>query len=238
MARCLVSLGSNHGDSDAAIGAAAEALDLLAGGDSLTLSATIVTPPVGGPAGQRAYLNAAAALTLDLPPAELLRELQRIEARHDRRRSVRWDARTLDLDLLLYDDRVVRTSELRLPHPRMTFRRFVLDPARQVAGEWVHPECERTLDELLRLLDAGTDAVHVADDDDGAASDLVRRLRPDATLLRQPPPADAPPPRLTIACSADPWPLGPCGPRLALADCPREHWEAEVAAALRCVWPA
>ena len=95
--------------------------------------------PIGGPAGQEPFLNAAALLETSLPPAELLARLQRIELHLGRTRETRWAARTLDLDLLLYDNLVLNTPYLTLPHPRMAFRRFVLEPAAEVAPEMAHP---------------------------------------------------------------------------------------------------
>ena len=99
-------------------------------------SALVRNRAVGGPAGQRAFLNAAARLETSLPPAELLARLQRIEWHLGRTGAkTRWAARTLDLDLLLYDDLVLSTPYLTLPHPRMAFRRFVLEAAAEVAPE-------------------------------------------------------------------------------------------------------
>ena len=86
------------------------------------------TEPVGGPPGQGPYLNAAACIETTLEPPAVLQLLQEIEAKNGRVRLVRWGERTLDLDLLLFDDRIVETPELTIPHPRMAVRRFVLEP--------------------------------------------------------------------------------------------------------------
>ena len=97
------------------------------------------TRPVGGPAGQLAYLNGACLLETDLGPHDVLGMLAAVENTLERERQERWGERTLDLDLLLYDDVVLDEAAVTVPHPRMTTRRFVLEPAAEIAGEWTHP---------------------------------------------------------------------------------------------------
>ena len=94
-------------------------------------------------------MNAAALLETDLPPAALLAALQDIERRLGRIRAERWGPRTIDLDLLLYDQLELETPELILPHPRMSFRRFVLGPAAEIAAEMAHPVCGNTIGGLV-----------------------------------------------------------------------------------------
>ena len=77
------------------------------------------TEAVGGPPGQGMFLNAVALLETGLEPLALLGELQKIEAKFGRERTVHWGERTLDLDLLLFEDRIIETRELCVPHPRM-----------------------------------------------------------------------------------------------------------------------
>ena len=113
------------------------------------------TEPVGGPPGQGKYLNAAAVLETTLDPLELLQVLQEIEAQFGRVRTVRWGERTLDLDLLLFDDRIIDTPELTIPHPRLRVRRFVLEPLAEIAPEAVDPVTKRTIADLLADLDQG-----------------------------------------------------------------------------------
>ena len=88
------------------------------------------------------FLNAAAVLETTLDPFGLLHVLQEIEERFGRVRTVRWGERTLDLDLLLFDDRIVDTPELTIPHPRLAERRFVLEPLAEIAPEAVDPVTE------------------------------------------------------------------------------------------------
>ncbi len=110
------------------------------------------TEPVGGSPGQGLFLNAVTLLETELEPIELLGVLQRIEVQFGRDRTVRWGERTLDLDLLLFEDRVLQTPELCVPHPRMRVRRFVLEPLVEVAPEAVDPETRRPFAEILAEL--------------------------------------------------------------------------------------
>jgi 3-oxoacyl-[acyl-carrier protein] reductase len=112
------------------------------------------TVPVGGPAGQGLYLNAAAQLDTDLAPSELLHIMLDVEQSLGRLRSVKDAPRTLDLDLLLYGSLVQDEAELTLPHPRMHERRFVLAPLAEIAPLAVHPVLKKTVRELLASLPA------------------------------------------------------------------------------------
>jgi 2-amino-4-hydroxy-6-hydroxymethyldihydropteridine diphosphokinase len=117
--------------------------------------------PLGGPAGQDEYLNAAAVVMTTVPPLAFLELLARIEARHGRVPANRWAARTLDLDLLLYSSEVVETEMLILPHPRMSFRRFVLEPAVEVAAKMIHPTIGWPVERLLLHLNEAKDELAV-----------------------------------------------------------------------------
>lgn len=99
------------------------------------------TQPVG-PVAQGPFLNAAAALKTSLAPLDLLRRLLDIERMHGRDRShgLRWGPRSLDLDLLTYDDLVLQTDELVLPHPRLKERLFVLEPLAEIMPELTLPD--------------------------------------------------------------------------------------------------
>lgn len=139
MPRCLIGLGANLGDRAATL---SQAVERLASSDGVTLLAQsrwIETASIGGPAGQPPFLNGAATIDTKLDPQSLLALLQQIETESGRQPSARWGARPLDLDLLLYDQLEISSPQLVVPHPRMAVRRFVLEPAAQIAAEMIHP---------------------------------------------------------------------------------------------------
>lgn len=128
----FIALGSNLGDRAGHVRAALRELSEAGDVRVLRCSSLHETPPVGGPPGQPAFLNAAAELATYLPPRELLARLLAIEARHGRVRGVRNGPRTLDLDLLIYRDEFIDEPGLCVPHPRMWEREFVLAPLREI----------------------------------------------------------------------------------------------------------
>jgi 2-amino-4-hydroxy-6-hydroxymethyldihydropteridine diphosphokinase len=148
----LIGLGSNLGDRDAILKGAIAALGNSQGVVVRSVSSFHETEPIGGPAGQGMFLNAAAVLDTTLDPLELLKILQAIEARFGRVRTVHWGERTLDLDLLLFGDQIIDSPELSVPHPRFSTRRFVLEPLAEVAPTAVDPVTKRTIAEILREL--------------------------------------------------------------------------------------
>lgn len=149
MTRVLLALGSNLGERKATLDAAVIQVANLPDTRVLATSAWIESAHVGGPP-QPNYLNGASLVETSLEPLALLDRLQQVEYSAGRVRSEHWGPRTLDLDLLLYDDAVVESERLRLPHPRLPFRRFVLEPAAEVAPDWVHPLFGATMAELLQ----------------------------------------------------------------------------------------
>jgi 2-amino-4-hydroxy-6-hydroxymethyldihydropteridine diphosphokinase len=134
-----VGLGSNLGDREGHLGAALDALRTLDGVGGLERSSLYETEPVG-PGAQRRYLNAVVRLRTRLAPRALLDALLAIERAQGRRRSgVRNEARTLDLDLLLYGDQQIDEPGLVVPHPRLALRPFVLEPLRELTPALVVP---------------------------------------------------------------------------------------------------
>ena len=118
-----IALGSNLGDRHAHLTRARQAIDAIPECRVVAASAVEETAPLGGLA-QPPYLNQMLAVETTLEPAALLARLHEIEADAGRVRGARWDSRTLDLDIVLFDDRVVRTDDLVIPHPGLTEREF------------------------------------------------------------------------------------------------------------------
>jgi 2-amino-4-hydroxy-6-hydroxymethyldihydropteridine diphosphokinase len=120
-------------------------------GDVKAISSFYDTEPVGY-TDQPRFLNGAAVLETSLTPVELMRALLAVEHEMGRERVIAKGPRVIDLDLLLYGDKVMNTAELTLPHSAMQERRFVLEPLSEIAGEWVHPSLRLTVSEMLRRL--------------------------------------------------------------------------------------
>lgn len=138
-ARAYVGIGSNLDDPIGQVRRAFQALADLLATCCVARSPLYRAAPVGGPAGQPDYINAVAALDTGLTPKQLLMVLQALELAHGRNRTVRWGARTLDLDLLLYDRITSDDPWLTLPHPRLHERAFVLYPLYDVAPSLTIP---------------------------------------------------------------------------------------------------
>jgi 3-oxoacyl-[acyl-carrier protein] reductase len=155
MPTAYVALGSNLGDRRGHLERAVELL-VQRGVSVEQISSYHETAPVGGPAGQGNYLNAAARIATSLDPPALLQLLLDIESELGRVRSEKNAPRTVDLDLLLYGDSVIeergRKSRVLVPHPRLQDRRFVLAPLTEIAANVVHPVFQQTIAQLLEVL--------------------------------------------------------------------------------------
>ncbi|MBS0208847.1 MAG: 2-amino-4-hydroxy-6-hydroxymethyldihydropteridine diphosphokinase [Planctomycetes bacterium] len=155
MPRALLGLGANQGTPAETFRAAIEALAADGQSRVISQSRNYRSAPVGGPLAQADYVNAAALVETSLRPEQLLTRLQQIEAQFGRVRHERWGPRTLDLDILLYDELVLAQTapDLTIPHPRLTFRRFALQPAVEIASGMMHPQLRWTVAELLQNLE-------------------------------------------------------------------------------------
>lgn len=160
MPDCLIGLGSNVGDCRKNLHAAVEALEKHPQVSLGQVSQYFETSAVGGPSNQPTFLNAAARLETSLTAAEVLAVLHTIEEELGRERTIHWGPRILDLDLLLYGEAEIRQPQnssreaatLIVPHRRMSFRRFVLEPAAEIAPDMRHPTIGLTIAELLAHL--------------------------------------------------------------------------------------
>lgn len=148
MPRCLISFGGNLGDRGTTLCRAAAAIVAADGIREFSPSRVYATPAIGGPADQPPFLNAAASIQTTLSAASLLDLLQHIESDCGRIRTTRWSARQVDLDLVLYGDLIGQRQQLSLPHPRYTARRFVLEPAAEVAGDMIDPRFGWTIKQI------------------------------------------------------------------------------------------
>lgn len=136
MASALIALGGNLGDVRATFNEAISCLCELAQARLIARSSDYSTPPWGDE-DQAPFVNAAIAIETGLDPHALLHVLQKVEQRFGRTRAKerRWGPRTLDLDLIAYDDVSLQTDELTLPHPRLFERAFVLVPLADIAPD-------------------------------------------------------------------------------------------------------
>jgi 2-amino-4-hydroxy-6-hydroxymethyldihydropteridine diphosphokinase len=150
--RVYLSLGSNLGDREQNIRAAVARLDSV--GTVLAVSSLYETEPVEFTA-QPWFLNCVVDLETKQPPQELLRSLLSIEHAMGRQRTSTKGPRTIDLDILLYADRLVREPGLEIPHPALAQRRFVLVPLTELAPDLVHPALHKTMLQLNTELQPG-----------------------------------------------------------------------------------
>jgi 2-amino-4-hydroxy-6-hydroxymethyldihydropteridine diphosphokinase len=150
--RAYLGLGSNLGDREGTLEAAASLIEALPEVHITAASGIYETDAVGGPE-QPDYLNQVLEIETNLPPLRLLLELQIIERLLGRERAVRWGPRTIDVDILWYHGFSAADKELQLPHPRMEDRRFVLDPLAEIAPELVLPSGRTVLEALACVQD-------------------------------------------------------------------------------------
>ena len=148
--RAVIGLGSNLGDKAGNIERAVGRMRQL--GDVAAVSTIYQTAPIGGP-DQPVYYNAVVLLNTDLEPRALLDRLLDIEQAQGRQRKERWGPRIIDLDVLLYGDAEIEEPALIIPHPRMTERRFVLEPLLEVWPDATLPDGDPLRPKLTAVAD-------------------------------------------------------------------------------------
>ncbi len=149
--QCAIALGSNLGDSQEILTAALQVLAATPGIAVQKVSSCYRTKPVGG-IPQPDYLNSCALLQVQILPQQLLKTLLAVEAKFGRVRKERWGARSIDLDLLLYEDLILDIPQLQLPHPRMNDRAFVLVPLAEIAPQWIEPVSGLAIAQLVQAV--------------------------------------------------------------------------------------
>jgi 2-amino-4-hydroxy-6-hydroxymethyldihydropteridine diphosphokinase len=155
--KCAIALGSNlsnnFGSCQEIVEAAIKKLGQIPQIQVLRVSRWYQTTAVTlGDIPQPDYINGCAILATSFSPHELLEVLLEIEVQLGRVRRAKWDARTLDLDLLLYEDYILNSDNLIIPHPRMSDRLFVMAPLAEIAPDWTHPMLGDRLDKLMAKL--------------------------------------------------------------------------------------
>jgi 2-amino-4-hydroxy-6-hydroxymethyldihydropteridine diphosphokinase len=147
MATAYLGLGSNLGDRRANL---ARALELLEPQARVEAVSALYESPPQPPAPPPDYLNAACRVTTDLSPHELLTHVKSIETQLGRVDGPRWSPRPIDIDIELYDGLAIETPELKIPHPRLRERNFVLQPLLDIDPDLTHPATGERLDQLLQ----------------------------------------------------------------------------------------
>ena len=147
-----LALGSNLGDKEANLRRALELL--IERGVEIVKTSTFISTEPYGVTDQPQFLNGVCEVRTSMAPLALLHTLLEIEQEMGRVRLRHWGERNIDLDLLLYEDVVMDTPQLKLPHPDMQNRDFVLLPLAEIAPELVHPTLQKTISELVICLSA------------------------------------------------------------------------------------
>jgi 2-amino-4-hydroxy-6-hydroxymethyldihydropteridine diphosphokinase len=143
-----IGIGSNLGDKLSYCETAISEILKIDRQQLLAKSSLFKTEPVGY-ASQDWFVNGVIKIETDLEPSELLRTLKTIEAQLGRTETLRWGPRTIDLDILFFDDIQIQTGELQIPHPLIQNRRFVLVPLAEIDPNFFHPILRKTAQELL-----------------------------------------------------------------------------------------
>ena len=147
---CAIGLGSNLGDSRSILNGAIDRLRMHPQIEVIAVSSWYLTAPIGPP--QPDYINGCATIRTSLAPLDLLNTLHAIESEFGRVRQEVWGARTLDLDLLLYDNLIIDLPTVQIPHPRMLERAFVLAPLAEIAPDSIEPRSGHSIVTLSNKL--------------------------------------------------------------------------------------
>jgi len=152
MPRAYLSIGSNLGDR---INYLKKALEKLKQNNiQIIKSSNIIETEPYGYKEQGKFLNMAVEIDSDLEPFELMKLISKIESELGRIRTKRWGPRVIDIDIIFYDYLIINEPDLKIPHPDMQNRFFVLKPFQEIAPDFVHPVLKKTITELLENLNS------------------------------------------------------------------------------------
>lgn len=149
--KAILSIGSNIGDKEAYLNNAVDSLYDDGNCRVNVVSNYIETEPYG-PVEQDNFLNGCIEIETLYSPKELLEKVNQIEAEAGRMRDIHWGPRTMDIDIIFYEDEIVDEPDLKIPHVEMHKRLFVLEPLKQIAPYWKHPILNRTVSQILEEL--------------------------------------------------------------------------------------
>lgn len=151
LSRCAIALGANLGNPQTTLESALKTLDRMPHITVERYSSWYLTKAIGPP--QPDYINGCAILQTSLLPTAFMHTLLETENQFGRVRRERWGARTLDLDLLLFEDVILNSADLIIPHPRMVERAFVLIPLAEIAPDWLEPISGQTIQAIAHTID-------------------------------------------------------------------------------------
>jgi len=158
----LLLIGANQGDRFVAFETCRE---LIANHVGTILSVSpIYETSAWGKRDQADFINQGLMVSTSLSPKQLLTTTKRIEVKLGKNKITHWGPRHIDIDIILYEDLIVETKDLMIPHPHMSDRRFVLIPLNQIASTWIHPIKKMTIGELLKQCE-----------DNGVVKEIERR---------------------------------------------------------------
>jgi 2-amino-4-hydroxy-6-hydroxymethyldihydropteridine diphosphokinase len=145
---CYLHLGSNLGNKEANLAKAVSLIDERLG--VISLKSRLYLTEAWGVKNQDSFINQAIKLITPFDPDSVLEQTQMIEKEMGRERILKWGPRTIDIDILFYNDDVIENEYLVIPHPHMADRKFVLAPMNEIAGDLFHPVLTKSISKLFK----------------------------------------------------------------------------------------